>query len=393
MNLRGLSLIVSICAISLLGQTVSGAEVDVESLATKLKAVGPKGAGHREATEAWKALSKADVGQLPEILAGMKGAGKLSENWFRAVVEAVAQRELKKGGELPIDGLEGFLADTSQSPRARRLAYELVAGVDDSAQSRLIPRLLNDPSLELRRDAIALAIDEAAKLEESGKKDEAAKQYLVAFTAARSIDQIKSTSEKLQSLDQQIDVPLHMGFVMQWYLAGPFDNTDKQGFDVAYPPEKSVDLSATYKGKVGEVKWVKHESKDKYGIIDLNEIFNRPKEGDTYKLTNEHKGTIGYAYTEFKASEAKDVDLRIGCINANKVWLNGELLTANHVYHSGMEIDQYLAQGRVKEGVNKILVKVCQNEQEESWAQRWQFQLRVCDHLGTAVLSEDRTQQ
>jgi hypothetical protein len=181
-----------------------------------------------------------------------------------------------------------------------------------------------------------------------------------------------------------------MGFVTQWHLVGPFDNTNKQGFDVTYPPEKSVDLNDSYKGKKAEVKWVSHVTKDQYGIVDLNVIFDRPKEGDSYKLTDDHKEAIAYAYSEFTASAAADVDLRIGCINANKVWLNGKLLTANQVYHAGMEVDQYLAQGRLKSGKNSILVKVCQNEQEESWAQRWQFQLRVCNHIGTAVLSKDR---
>jgi hypothetical protein len=37
-----------------------------------------------------------------------------------------------------------------------------------------------------------------------------------------------------------------------------------------------------------------------------------------------------------------------------------------------------------------ILVKCLQNEQTEDWAQNWDFQLRVCDATGTAVLSMDR---
>jgi hypothetical protein len=44
----------------------------------------------------------------------------------------------------------------------------------------------------------------------------------------------------------------------------------------------------------------------------------------------------------------------------------------------------------LKKGRNEILVKICQNEQTEDWAQTWDFQLRVCDALGTAVLSQDR---
>jgi hypothetical protein len=59
------------------------------------------------------------------------------------------------------------------------------------------------------------------------------------------------------------------------------------------------------------------------------------------------------------------------------------------VLSSGFAIDQYVA-GRTRGGENRILVKVCENEQTESWAQDWNFQLRVCDTIGTAVLSADR---
>lgn len=391
MKLRYSWLVISICLAGLFGQATQAEEVDVAALAKAIKAIGPKGAGHPEAIQASKILAKADVGQLPQILGAMKDAGRLSENWFRAAVETVAEREVKQGGKLPVDGLEKFLADTEQSPRARRLAYELLAGIDSSAEERLIPGLLNDPSLELRRDAVSLAIAQAGELEEAGKNKDAAKRYLVAFTASRSLDQIKTTSEKLRELNQKFDLPKHMGFVLDWNLVGPFDNTDKKGFDEAYPPEKGVSLDATYQGKLGKVKWTKHVTSDQYGIVDLNVIYDRPKdeEGKAYKLTDEHKGAVAYAYAEFKADEAKDVDLRIGCINGNKVWLNGELVTENHVYHANTAVDQYLGTGRLKKGTNKILVKICQNEQSESWAQRWQFQLRVCDHLGTAVLSLD----
>ena len=53
-------------------------------------------------------------------------------------------------------------------------------------------------------------------------------------------------------------------------------------------------------------------------------------------------------------------------------------------------MDQYRGTGRLKKGVNQILVKVAQNEQDEQWAQDWEFQLRVCDELGTGLLSTDR---
>ena len=56
-------------------------------------------------------------------------------------------------------------------------------------------------------------------------------------------------------------------------------------------------------------------------------------------------------------------------------------------------MDQYVSTGVLKPGRNVILLKVCQNEQDQSWAQDWKFQLRVCDATGTAVLSRDRDKE
>jgi len=89
--------------------------------------------------------------------------------------------------------------------------------------------------------------------------------------------------------------------------------------------------------------------------------------------------------------EATPVEIRVGCINGNKVWVNGKMVVSNHVYHASTAIDQYTAQATFRKGRNDILVKVAQNEQTEDWAQRWQFQLRVCDSYGTAILATDRT--
>ena len=53
--------------------------------------------------------------------------------------------------------------------------------------------------------------------------------------------------------------------------------------------------------------------------------------------------------------------------------------------HHGGGLDQYAARATLKKGANVILLKVCQNEQTEMWAQDWRFQLRVCEPIGAAV--------
>jgi hypothetical protein len=200
----------------------------------------------------------------------------------------------------------------------------------------------------------------------------------MAFRSARDHDQIKVSADKIQELGGKVDLPLHYGFVMTWKIAGPFDNVGDKGWDVAYPPEEKVDFKASYKGQKGEVRWIETTTSDEHGAVDLNKV-----------LAN-YKGAIAYAAAEFVSDKDQKVDFRLGCINANKIWLNGELLTANHVYHANTSIDQYLTRGKLKKGRNVILLKIAQNEQTEAWAQDWKFQLRVCDSIGSAILSQDR---
>ena len=351
---------------------------DVSDAISKIRRVEPKGVGHKEAVAAARELCQADVAALPKVLAAMDGANEVATNWLRLAAEAIAQKAASKGQKLPIETLEAFMADTRHAPRGRRLAYELIAGVDPSAEQRLIPTLLDDPSLELRRDAVAQLLESIAKIED---KAEAAKRYQKALFHARDLDQIKSSSEKLKELGDTPDIAAHMGFVMTWRIIGPFDNVEDKGWDVAYPPETKIDFAAELDGQKGKVKWVTHATEDEYGLVDLN------------KVLATHKGAIAYAHAEFTADRAQPCEVRTGSVNAHKVWLNGKLIMANHVYHSGGEIDQYIARGELKKGKNEILIKVCQNEQTEPWAQIWQFQLRVCDKIGTAILSQDRPGQ
>ena len=343
-----------------------------------LQAVGKKGEGHRAATAAWKHLSQTDATQITEVLAGMDGANELATNWIRAAVDAIAERQLRSGGKLPTDSLEEFLIDTKHAPRARRAAYEWLRRVDASAEGRLIPELMNDPSAELRRDAVEMTTNNAAKLLQTEKKEDAILGYRSAFRAARDIDQIQDIADTLKDLDQTVNLPRHFGFLLNWHLIAPFDNSGMSGFDTVYPPEEKVDLQAEYQGKGEVTTWAPHTTDDEFGTVDLNATLGKIK------------GAIAYAYTEFSSAESRNVDLRLGCINGNKIWLNGELVMSNHVYHASTAIDQYKVKVKLKKGSNAILVKIAQNEQEEGWAQRWQFQLRVCDQYGTAVLSTDR---
>ncbi|REK05996.1 MAG: hypothetical protein DWQ37_23010 [Planctomycetota bacterium] len=363
----------------LAGKMSAAAGPDLQSELAALRKVDARGEGHSAAIESWQQVAEAaDADDLPTILAAMDGANPLAENWLRAAVDTIAERQVKRDGKLPVDKLEAFLAESEHNPRARRLAYEWIARVDPTAPDRIIPEMLDDPSLELRRDAVARLIDSAAKLAEAEKNDAAAAEYRQALESARDTDQVKAITEALGELDDPVDLAHQYGFLVDWMVLGPFDNHEGKGFDSIYPPEETIDLKGRYPGLEAAVAWTPHHTDDEYGAVDLN------------KAIGKHMGVAGYALAEFISDEARPIELRVGSENAVKVWLNGKLLTSAEAYHANSAIDQYIGRGELKAGKNLILVKVCQDEQTVDWAQNWTFQLRVCDELGAAVLSADR---
>lgn len=351
---------------------------DFNASVKAILSVGPEGKGNAEASAAWKELAQTPASDLPKLLAAFDGASPLAANWLRSAAETVADRELKATGKLPQKELEKFVTETQHHPRARRMAYEWLVKLDPAIADRIIPGMLNDPSTEFRRDAVARLITAGTRQIADDQKDQAKETFTKALNGARDEDQINAIVKPLDTLGVKVDLPRHFGFIMDWNLIGPFDNTAKKGFAIAYPPETEIKLDAKYPGQKDEVSWSKKVTDDKYGLLDLS------------KITAPQKGSVTYAYTEFTSDKDQTVDLRLGTPNAFKIWLNGELVFGREEYHRGMAIDQYRMTGKLKTGKNQILLKICQNEQTEEWAQRWQYQLRICDATGTAILSKTR---
>jgi hypothetical protein len=368
-----MSLILNLLFVAALSRPASGEE-DVHDLLSALRGVGPEGAGSTAAADAWRKLARLEAGELPRLLAALDGAGPLAANWIRSAADAVAERTLAERKVLPVKALEAFLLDTRHDPRGRRFAFELLKQADASAAERLIPQLLHDPSVEFRRDAVERLERLAGALEAAGSRAEALAAYQKAFDASRDLDQIEALTKKLRGLGASVDLARHFGFVREWRLLGPFDNTAKAGFARVYTPENGAGLDGASEGKHGPVAWREVRTDDEYGAVDLN------------KALQKEKAVAAYALAEFVSDRARDVEIRLGTLNAWKLWLNGEFLFGREEYHHGTKVDHYRVPARLKAGPNEILLKVCQNEQTEDWAETWGFQLRVCDAVGTAVL-------
>lgn len=340
-----------------------------------IRAVGPEGRGNREASAAWKKLAESKAVMLLPILEAMDGANDYALNWLRAAFDAIASRELSSGAKLPLPELGKFLLDTRHNPRARRLAFELIGRIDPSTTGKLLAGMLNDPSLEIRLDAVQKAIDQAGQSLVASNNVGATLLFQQALSAARDARQIDEIAKKLKDLGQPVDLPKHFGFLTEWKVIGPFDNTGNKGFETAFPPEQKIDFAAEYEGKTGKVRWQDYVSQHKYGMVDMNQPCGKLKE------------VTAYATMDFISDRAQSVELRLGGKNSWKVWLNGKLLFSRDEYHANAEIDQYPMPAQLQVGRNTILVKVCQNHEVEKWTNEWEFQLRITDALGTPIVS------
>ncbi len=289
-------------------------------------------------------------------------------------MDAVAEREVSAGRKLPADKLEAFVKETKHDPAARRLAYEWLTRTDRTTPERLLPGMLNDPSVELRRDAVAVVMKEAREKLEQKDRDAAKAAFKKALGGARDPDQVAAIVKALKDLGESVDVAAHFGFVRTWQLIGPFDSAGGKGYAAVFQPEKKVDLATPLVGKGGkEVRWAPYTTDDPYGNVDLN------------KAIGKHMGAAGYAYAVLESPSEQAVEVRAATKNAVKIFVNGECVYAKEEYHHGKYLDQHVARVTLHKGRNTLLLKVCQNEQTDTWAQEWEFQVRVCDAVGGAV--------
>lgn len=358
-----------VLAVLVVGGTLKADDIDA------LRAVGPEGNGAAAARAARDRLAAGGASNLVPVLKAFDGSSVLAQNWLRSAFEAIADAEIKRGKYLPKDELLAFIRDTSGAPEARRLAYEWLLKRTPELEQSLIPQLLQDPSPEFRRDAVKRLLSEAS--EATG--EQAVALYQQALKGAVHEDQVTFVTKALREAGVDVDLQKHFGFLTSWHIIGPFDNKDRKGYPVAYPPESQIDLTGSYDGQLGDVAWKSYSTDDDYGLMNIAE-----------EIEN-YKGSLMYATTTYQSTKPQDVQFRLGTPNAWKLWVNGELVFEREEYHRSTRMDQYRIPVSLKAGSNVIMLKVCQNEQDDSWAQRYQFQLRVCDATGSAIPAATQT--
>jgi hypothetical protein len=337
--------------------------------------VKSKGVGNKQAIEAWPSVSQLPSSAIPELLSAMNQANNLGDNWIRGALNKICEKNPKA---IPINKIVDFIKDDSNKGEARHMAFQIILSHQPMKANQLIPTFIDDPIPALRREAVAKILVNAKKPE---NKEDKIKLYKKALMKGREVDQIAEASQALEENGEKINLTRLMGFLINWHTIGPFQNKDRNGFAKVYPPETRINHKEKYQGTSGSTSWTAFSTEDKLGMLDINKQYGELKE------------VVAYAETKFISKKEQNVHFRIGSKNAWKLWVNEKLLFARDEYHRGKtRIDQFIIDGKLKKGENQILLKVCQNEQTQSWTKQWEFNFRVTDLTGAAIHPMNSTQ-
>ena len=146
-----------------------------------------------------------------------------------------------------------------------------------------------------------------------------------------------------------------------WWIIGPFENKAK--FHHRFPPEREIELTKSYKGKNGKVRWVQAQDGTFDGYIDLKELLIPSTWG------------VAYGYLSFRCPSARQAQLRIGTDDDTKVWLNNEEIWVRNE-RRGAVTDNDIIPVELRGGTNTVLIKVYQS------VSGWGFFFRITDSEG-----------
>ena len=345
-----------------LPSVASAADEAIAKPIAALKAVEREGKNNDTVGLAWSGLVGQGAAALLPTLEAVDDANPTAANWLLTAAGAIAEAETKANRKLPFAKLTDFLKSTKNAASARVLVFGLFPEAERTA---MLSTFLNDPSMDLRRAAVAAEFEKAKSKEDL--------ERVLGF--AREQDQVEAIAKKLDA-DHKVKVSLaeHFAFVTHWNIIGPFASERGKALTLKDSPEESGDLKENLKGKAdAEVKWKSVVSRDRFGTVDFN------------KEIGKHYDVAAYATAVIQADKDGPADIRVTSPNALQVFLNGKKVFEREEYHHGENMDYHIGKGMLKAGTNTLVVKICQNNQKDQWAQSWKFSARVCDSTGAPL--------
>jgi hypothetical protein len=135
-------------------------------------------------------------------------------------------------------------------------------------------------------------------------------------------------------------------FYTDWWVIGPFDNTDHKGLYKIFPPEQGFDSTQEYAGANGKkLLWKKYDD-NTTGYIDFNSLFGSPE------------NVVAYARRIITLPEDKTIKFGVGNNDGIRIWINGKLVFDRATAAIGPNQNTFSI--KLNKGENTVLVKVDQ---------------------------------
>ena len=136
-------------------------------------------------------------------------------------------------------------------------------------------------------------------------------------------------------------------FKKDWWLIGPFANTDEKGLQIIYPPEQEFDPAKTYLGAQNKpVKWQQYKN-ELSGYVDFTKIFHPSELG------------VAYARGSINMAKAGNVKIGVGSNDGVRLWINGKLVLDHKIARKAVP-NQDIITVPLNKGENIVLLKIDQ---------------------------------
>lgn len=340
--------------------------------------------GARRDAASFPFLAEAARNTKPAIrLAALRALGDLGDVLGLDILIETTQKAAGEEKVVAVDAI-ARLADALKAQGKRNEAGQAYARVlelasEDSMRSRALqglaicpvpeaaPNIIsNADRAQSKDDSVAALGAVAALLEQAGRKDEALRAYEKLFSLGESLDRVHGILARTKARGANIDMARCLGFVTSWLLIGPFDDTDGKGWTTPYIGEPETDLAGTYVSGSSDLRWRHHVTPDETGKVNLISVLGQ------------HEHVVAYACTEIAVSKDCEAVLKIGADDGVKCWVNGEQVWDKHV-NRPLKVDEDAVKCALKAGVNRILLKISQNNMG------WEFCVRVSSPEGAII--------
>ena len=259
---------------------------------------------------------------------------------LRGVIEVAG----RIGGLAPAEMQKLFEDAMAAAPRPedKKMVLGAMAGVANLGVLDLALKYLGDPALKAEAELAAARIARAV----SGSYQQKAKEVLKSLAELSDNDQVKKEANEGIALLERFE-----DYITSWLVSGPYRQGDKDGpalFDVAFPPEKPGDTTASWSAMpIGTDKsrpWLIEFDKTP-GIAGHNAVV--------------------YLRTRIQSPARQEARIEAGSDDGIKIWLNGKVVHANNATRPNTPGSDR-AKVTLEEGWNDLLVKVTQGGGEWS---------------------------